>query len=180
MNHHGIRICLRSATALVAALCASVAVAQETAAPGSTEQANQDPGIVITRVVMPRTAYRGVPTEDNPIHARATTFPSRMFLTTMDATLGNLLGDGELAAATGSTGIIPQATQTLTDLLGTAEGPVGRSAIGLSGVPQSQATGAPLGMGATSSAGAAISGVTGGLANQITGALHTALQGTQP
>lgn len=156
------------ALALVIALFSPNARAQQQ--DPQPEAQPEDPGVVIMRTVSPRIAYRGVPLEDNPIHTRATVFPARVFHDTLDSALGDALGDGELGAATGSNGIVMQATSGMLrpDMLGGAggAGPGGASAAGS----------APLGMGA--SVGGAVNGATGNLGNTITGALGTALQQT--
>lgn len=121
--------------------------------PSST----QDPGIVISRTVMPRTAYRGIPVEDNPVHVRATTFPADAFGTALGASLE------ELGGTSGSTGLVAGA------LRDTLTGPAG---IGLQqGV--SAATSAPLGLGASSASGAG--GAIQAIAPTITGAVANAL-----
>jgi len=154
---------MRACVALFAALLAPAAFAQQA-------QPQEDPGIVIARTVSPRVAYRGVPLEDNPIHTRATVFPSSVFHDTLDNALGDALGDSELNAATGSGGIILRSTQGLL----APDAPMGGAGLGMAGVSAGGA--APLGMGA--SVGGAVRGATEGLSGTITGALSNAMQQT--
>lgn len=160
MRHPAYTLRTRACLALLGALLAPAAFAQQAAQ-------EEDPGFVVARTVMPRIAYRGVPVEDNPIHTRATVFPARVFHDTLDNALGNALGDGDLESATGSGGIVMQATRSMLApdaQTGMTSGLMGTSAAGT----------APLGMGA--SVGGSIRGATEGLAGTITGALSTALQ----
>ncbi|MGH8083694.1 MAG: hypothetical protein ACREPV_00255 [Lysobacter sp.] len=64
----------------------------------------KDPGMVIARTVNPRIAYRGIPTEENPIHSEATLFPARTFHAAIEGITGQLLGDDALGAR-GSAGV---------------------------------------------------------------------------
>lgn len=155
----GMRACL----ALLSALLVPAAFAQQA-------QPEQDPGFVVARTVSPRIAYRGVPLEDNPIHTRATVFPARVFHDTLDNVLSDALGDSELGAATGSGGIVLQATRGML----APDAPIGSASLGMAGV--SAAGNAPLGMGA--SVGGSIRGATEGLGGTITGALSNAMQQT--
>lgn len=137
--------------AVAAALCALAPglAAQET--PNGAAAA-EDPGMVIARTINPRIAYRGIPTEDNPIHTEATLFPARAFHAALDGTIGELLGDEALGArgsagihagiAAGSAGVATQAA-------------IGRVFLGGSGPP-----GAGVGAGATSIGPGAIAGGT--------------------
>ncbi|MCL1636010.1 hypothetical protein M2650_15405 [Luteimonas sp. SX5] len=150
---------MRSGLLLLTAALAPAAFAQ---------QAQEDPGFAITRTVNPRIAYRGVPLEDNPVHARATTFPAQIFHSTLDKALGNALGDGELGSATGSGGIVMQATRGML----VPDAQTGASGLGMMG--SAAAGSAPLGMSA--SVGGSVRGATEGLAGTINGALSSALQ----
>lgn len=160
MRHPAYPIATRACMALLGAMLAPAAFAQQAA------QQEEDPGFVVARTVMPRIAYRGVPVEDNPIHTRATVFPARVFHDTLDNALGNALGDNELNAATGSGGIVMNATRNMLvpDAAGGGIGLMGTGAAGS----------APLGMGA--GVGGSIRGATEGLGGTITGALSSALQ----
>lgn len=163
MRHPAYPIATRACTALLGALLAPAAFAQQAAQ-------QEDPGIVVARTVMPRIAYRGVPVEDNPIHTRATVFPARVFHDTLDNALGNALGDNELNAATGSGGIVMNATRNML----VPDAQTGAGGMGLMGT--GAAGSAPLGMGA--GVGGSIRGATEGLGGTITGALSSALQPT--
>lgn len=96
----------RIAVALV--FCAlAPQVAAQTAPAASTADGSgsaKDPGMVIARTVNPRIAYRGIPTEENPIHSEATLFPARSFHSAIDGITGQLLGDDALGAR-GSAGV---------------------------------------------------------------------------
>lgn len=163
MRHSAYPIATRARMALLGALLAPVAFAQQAAQ-------QEDPGFVVARTVMPRIAYREVPLEDNPIHTRATVFPARVFHGTLDNALDNALGDNELNAATGSGGIVMDATRGML----VSDAQTGGAGLGLLGA--GAAGGAPLGMGA--SVGGSIRGATEGLGGTITGALSSALQPT--
>lgn len=170
MRHPAYPIATRACMALLGALLAPAAFAQQAAQ-------QEDPGFVVARTVMPRIAYRGVPLEDNPIHTRATVFPARVFHSTLNNALdnalggnGQALGDGELSAATGSGGIVMDATRNML----VPDAQTGAAGLGLMGT--GAAGGAPLGMGA--SVGGSIRGATEGLGGTITGALSSALQPT--
>ncbi|TKR30151.1 hypothetical protein FCE95_08370 [Luteimonas gilva] len=163
MRRPNTTLVLRACAALIGALLAPFASAQQ--AP-----AQEDPGFVIARTVNPRIAYRGIPTEDNPIKVRATTFPAHIFHGTLDNALGDALGDNELNGATGSGGLVLKATR---DMLGTSA-PIGAAGMGMAGV--SAGGGTPLGMGAT--VGGSVRGATEGLGGTITGALSNAMSQT--
>lgn len=149
---------MRTGLLLLAAALAPAAFAQQ-AAP------QEDPGFAITRTVNPRIAYRGVPLEDNPVHARATTFPAHVFHSTLDQALGKALGDGELGSATGSGGIVMQATRGML----VPDAQTGAGGLGMMGT--SAAGAAPLGMSA--SVGGSVRGATEGLGGTINNALSS-------
>ncbi len=155
---------IRASAALAGASLATFAFAQQAPSPP------EDPGFVIARTVNPRIAYRGIPTEDNPVKVRATVFPAHIFHGTLNHALGDALGDNELNGATGSGGLVLKATR---DMLGT-HAPIGAAGMGMAGV--SAGGGAPLGMGA--SVGGAVRGATEGLSGTITGALSNAMSQT--
>lgn len=96
----------RIAAAVVFCALAPQAAAQATAAAANADGAGsaKDPGMVIARTVNPRIAYRGIPTEENPIHSEATLFPARTFQSAIDGITGQLLGDHALGAR-GSAGV---------------------------------------------------------------------------
>lgn len=163
MQQSTITVRAQACLALFGALLAPIAFAQQ-AAP------EQDPGFVIARTVNPRIAYRGIPTEDNPVKVRATVFPAQIFHGTLGNALGDALGDNELNGATGSGGLVLKATR---DMLG-PQTPLGGAGMGMAGV--SANGGAPLGMGA--SVGGSVRGATEGLSGTITGALSNAMSQT--
>src|SRR3546814_12492119 len=94
--------------AIAAAFCprAPQVAAQTGPAAANADGAGsaKDPGMVIARTVNPRIAYRGIPTEENPIHSEATLFPARTFHSAIDGITGQLLGDDALGAR-GSDGV---------------------------------------------------------------------------
>lgn len=101
----------RSTIARIAAAVVFCALAPQAAAQAAPAAANadgtgsaKDPGMVIARTVNPRIAYRGIPTEENPIHSEATLFPARTFQSAIDGITGQLLGDDALGAR-GSAGV---------------------------------------------------------------------------
>ena len=137
----------RIAVAVALCLSASVLAAQETPNASTPVEAApvEDPGMVIARTINPRIAYRGIPTEENPIHTEATLFPARTFHAALDGTIGELLGD-EALGARGSAGI--------------HAGAAVQSAIGEIFPGESSTLGSNMGMGATSTgAGAAMGGM---------------------
>ncbi len=148
----------RARVALTAMLCvlAPGLAAQETQNGARPTAATpvENPGMVVARTVNPRIAYRGVPTEENPIHTEATLFPARTFHAALDGTIGELLGD-EALGARGSAGIHA----------GVVAGSVGaatQSAIGLVFLGGSGPLGSNMGAGATSiGPGAAVGGAVG-------------------
>lgn len=122
----------------------------------------EDPGVVVTRTVQPRIAYRGIPTQDNPIHARATTFPAQVFHGTMDDVLGRLAGE-ELLGQHGSAGLAGDVGRALT-----GAGPAGTSAApaAVFGPAAQGALGrVPIGPGAT------VGGATAGIGERIGGSV---------
>ncbi|RDZ26581.1 hypothetical protein DX914_16480 [Lysobacter silvisoli] len=151
------------ATALTAAaLLAGSARAQQASEPG----ADEDPNLIVARTVQPRIAYRGIPTEDNPVMVRATTFPAQIFHGTLNGTLDQLLGDGDLGQR-GSAGMaVHAATQALT-------GPALGNNVLLG--PGGSAGAPPMGPGA--SVGGAIGAATAGLGDLIT---HSVMQAVAP
>ena len=160
----------RLAAALAALALASPAWSQQRAADGANDQ---DPAVIVTRTVQPRIAYRGVPLEANPVHARATVFPAKVFHQTLDGVMGRLVGDDALGQ-TGSAGVaqlaIHPALFGTPTLLGTGNG-AGGSAVGLPGGP----VGAGIAGGAMGGAAGAIGRATGNLGGTITGAISGAM-----
>lgn len=86
----------RSRTFLCAllGLVATSAFAQQAANPGD---------IIVERDVTPRIAYRHVPKDQDPVLARATTFPANSF----DPMMATLVSDADLTNAHGSSGVAP-------------------------------------------------------------------------
>lgn len=174
--HRRLRPAARTLGAVLIVFAAGAAQAQETGGSAGSD----DPGVVVTRKVQPRIAYRGVPLEDNPVHAKATTFPAQVFHETFDGMFdgmaGQLVGD-ELLGQHGSAGLAGHVGEALTGaglvpattMLGPAvQGGVGR---------------VPIGPGAT--VAGAVGGATAGLGDRIGGVLGAvapaaALQGGGP
>jgi hypothetical protein len=130
----------------------------------------EDPAVVVTPTVQPRIAYRGVPREQNPVHAQSTVFPGRVFHDTLDGVLGRLVGDDALGQ-TGSAGVLqPRDLEALTGAGGVLDARAGQvhSSTAATAGPVSSigAAGGAIG-GATGTIGR----VTGGLGATITGAL---------
>lgn len=119
--------------------------------------------VVVVRTVQPRIAYRGIPLHDNPVRVQATTFPGRVFHQTLDASMEQLVGNGELAqfgsSGIGSGGAVHRA---LAGGLPSAGNPVM-----LGGAASAAAT--PLGGGAI--AGDTMSAATRGLGSLIQSSL---------
>lgn len=130
------------------------------ATPVWAQDGEGDPGVVVTRTVNPRIAYRGVPVEDMPVAARATTFPARVFHGTLGHAFEQLAGD-ELLAQHGTAGLAAGIGGDLTapGMLPQATTLVGADAQAAGRVP----------MGPGASIGGAVSGVTGGLADRVGG-----------
>lgn len=134
--------------------------------PASSEaSAANDPTIVITRTVNPRTAYRGVPRDDNPIHTEATTFPEHVFQGTLGTVMSSVVGD----AALGQRGSVGVSTDTILPSLNRAMTPLNGQAM----FGPTASSSAPIG--ASASAGGAVSSATGGLAPLITSAVMRAV-----
>lgn len=155
--------CRRFGVLALGAASAALASAPLLAQDAGGQQ--EDPGVVVTRTVQPRIAYRGVPREDNPVHAKATTFPARIFHDTVGGMLGELVGD-DLLGQHGSAGLAGNVSQTLTGsalLPATVFGPAAQGGAGR----------VPTGPGA--SVGGAIGGATGGLGGRISGGVMQAL-----
>lgn len=151
-----------AAGVLVPAVLAAAAMS-----PAWAQDSDGDPGVVITRTVHPRIAYRGVPTDELPIASRASTFPAQVFDRAMGTMLEQVAGD-ELVQQHGTAGLAGRIGDNLTApgrLTGIAP---------MLGADTRAATGrVPLGPGA--SVGGAISGATGGLADRITSGVSRAL-----
>lgn len=129
------------------ALSCSMRAAAQDAQPGD---------IIVERQVMPRDAFTHVPRADNPVLARATTFPAKTF----DASIATLVSDVDLTNARGSGGIAAGAD-------GSAAGLAAATTLLAGSAAASRAAGGTgaLGQGPTPGIGATISSsVTGALA----------------
>lgn len=150
--------------AIALALLASGAAQAQSGGDVAGPAEGKDPSVVITRTVQPRIAYRGVPVEDNPIHAEATTFPAGVFHRALGEMMGELVGEDALGQH-GSAGLAGQgAAQGLaadSRLLGSAS-MFGPTASGSARVPAGQGA----------AVGGAVSGATSGIAGAITGAMQ--------
>jgi hypothetical protein len=120
---------------------------------------DKDPSIVVMRTVHPRIAYRGIPLEDHPIKAEATTFPGRVFEGVVNGVIASVVGDDAL----GERGAAGPAAGALVPLLERGTAPLGSTLAGRAG------GNAPLG--ASASSAGAIGGATRDLGSHVTGAL---------
>lgn len=127
----------------------------------------EDTVMVITRTVNPRTAYRGVPLEANPVRTQATTFPGRIFNNTLNNTLGQLLGDDDLDQR-GSAGLNTGAG-AVPALTGASSMLAASPALG------GQAASGGTSIGPSASVGGAIGAATGGISNMVTGSVMQAV-----
>jgi hypothetical protein len=77
--------------------------------------AQANPGdIIVERKITPRIAYDHVPTQDDPVQVRATTFPAGTF----DRAMGPLVTDVDLTSAHGSAGVVGNSA-LMSSLVGT-------------------------------------------------------------
>ena len=150
------------AVAVVVLWCGGLALAGD--AQAQTAPVGSDPSITITRTVNPRIAYRGVPKEDLPVAAQATTFPQKAF----QAQLGHItaLGDDVLSTTqAGGAGMPSVLNSTLVAPTSTFAQTLGAQGSGGGAVPR--------GLGAT--VGGAVGSATSGIGNTVTGAVNGAL-----
>jgi len=84
---------------LLTAGVSTVAVAQQVVNPGD---------IIVEREITPRSAFADVPTSQDPVQVRATTFPANSF----DPTMAAVVSDAELTGAHGSAGVMPGGAAT--------------------------------------------------------------------
>lgn len=148
----------------IACAVALPAAAQDGPVSRGASAAN-DPTVIISRTVNPRTAYRGVPRDDNPIHTEATTFPGHVFQGTLGRVMGSVVGD----AALGQRGSVGVSTGAILPSLNHVMAPLtGQAMFG-----QTASNGAPIG--ASASAGGAVSSATRGLAPLITSGVMRAV-----
>jgi hypothetical protein len=165
------RPCLFTRRPTLLALCGLICLPALSVQAQQTGADSADPSIVVMRTVHPRIAYRGIPLEDHPIQAEATTFPGRVFRGVVDGVIGSLVGDAEL----GERGAAGPAVDALVPLLERSTAPLGSTLAGHAG------GNTPLGASATAGA---VGGATRDLGSRITGALapivNPGLQGGGP
>lgn len=126
------------------------------AAMGATPAMADEPGdLIVARDVTPRIAYRPVPTKDDPVAIRVTTFPS----STVDPLMEGLASDLDLGSARGSAGVAGNNTSGATG--------AAAAALGIGGTGSQQRGGAPLGLGGQGGT----SGLGATVTQTITGAL---------
>ena len=119
----------------------------------------QDPHINILRTVNPRVAYRGIPKDDMPVRARATTFPSTEFDHAIQTQVVEL-GDGMLGGESGTGGIAPRIINATVGV-----------PMALTGAMPMSSASVPLGMGATLGGAGGVTGAVSQIAPTVTGAL---------
>ncbi|WP_246327036.1 hypothetical protein [Burkholderia guangdongensis] len=142
---------------LAIALCIGLLVVALGVACAQEQVAN--PGdIIVLRNVTPRIAYRPVPTSDDPVVVRATTFPANTF----DPMMATMVSDLDLTNAHGSSGVAPD---------GVIGGGAGMQAI--TRVLTGDATGGAIVHGPLAGAGPA-AGI-GGIGGVVSGAVTNAL-----
>ena len=144
-----------AALGALAAGAATLASAQEAVNPGD---------IILERQITPRIAYDSVPKSDDPVTARATTFPANSF----NPAMATLASDADLTGAHGSTGVADGGAgsaglQAVTRILsGNTTG--SNVALGSGGIGQG-----PVGVGGTISS--SVSGALAPLSTALGGAL---------
>lgn len=149
---------LTCAIGVVVLWCAGLALAGDAHAQAAPSP--RDPSITITRTVNPRIAYRGIPKEDLPVAAEATTFPQGTFQTQ----LGHItaLGDDALSTTQAGTSGLPSVlNNTLVMPTSVFAQTLGAQSTGGATVPR--------GLGAT------VGGATSGIGNTVSGAVNGAL-----
>ena len=140
------------------------AAAQDGPASSAASAAN-DPTVVISRTVNPRTAYRGVPRDENPVHTEATTFPGHVFQGTLATVMSSVVGD----AALGQRGSVGVSTGAILPSLSRAMAPLTGQAMFGPAASNSAPIGAP------ASSGGALGSATRGLAPLITSGVMRAV-----
>jgi hypothetical protein len=122
-----------------------------------------EPGdLIVARDVTPRIAYRPVPTKDDPVAIRVSTFPSSTF----DPLMESLASDVDLGSARGSAGV---QSNNNAAAMGAAN-----SALGIGGGGAQQHGGAPMGMsgqGGTNAIGATVTQTITGALTPLTSGL---------
>lgn len=129
----------------------------------------QDPMLVLTRTVHPRTAYHALPPRENPVSAAASVFPSRVFHATIAAATAPV-GDLLLGDTSGDRAMAGDATTGLEA--------IGRGVPQVLGAGSRASGGVPIGPGA--SVAGAVTGATSGLAGLIHGAVGPRANGGGP
>ncbi|RQR54366.1 hypothetical protein DIE19_25685 [Burkholderia sp. Bp9126] len=89
----------RPALAALCAACTGIACG----AAHAQEQVANPGDIIVLRNVTPRVAYHNVPTDQDPVLSRATTFPSNSF----NPMMATMVSDLDLTNAHGSNGVAP-------------------------------------------------------------------------
>lgn len=151
---------------LLLALVAMPSQAQVADQPNEAQDQAQDHVLVISRTVMPRAAYRGLPAEQNPVRSQVAVFPTRAFDQAMDSLMLGLAASENDLAERPNTALAPVLSQALGVRLdaavhgqhGAAGGP------GLTGI-------GPLG---------GIGASTSGLGGRIDGSVQRAMQPLLP
>ncbi|CAM2142123.1 conserved exported protein of unknown function [Pararobbsia alpina] len=122
-----------------------------------------EPGdLIVARDVTPRIAYRPVPTKDDPVAIRVSTFPSSTF----DPLMESLASDVDLGSARGSAGV---QSNNNAAAMGAAN-----AALGIGGGGAQQRGGAPVGMsgqGGTNAIGATVTQTITGALTPLTSGL---------
>ncbi len=150
------------AIAVVVVWCAGLALAG--GAQAQSALAAKDPSITIGRTVNPRVAYRGIPKEDMPIAAEATTFPQKKF----QEQIGQVttVGDDALGMTqAGGDGVRSVLNATLVSPTSSLSQSLGTQGTGGGAVPR----------GLNATVGGAVGSATSGIGDKVTGALNTAL-----
>lgn len=143
---------LRSPIVVAVAVVTALGAAGLVPRIASAQQTPANPGdLIVIRTVTPRIAYRPVPTDQDPVAVRATTFPANTF----DPAMAAIASDVDLTNARGSAGVaaggLAESTTTAAAaavarvLTGDLNGPGTRGGIGGVTVP----TGAVGGIGGT-------------------------------
>jgi hypothetical protein len=150
------------ALAVVVLWCAGLALAGD--ANAQTASPAKDPSITIARTVNPRIAYRGIPKEDMPIAAEATTFPQKAFQTQIDNV--TTVGDEALGMTqAGGEGVQSVLASTLVSPNSALSQSLGTQGTGGGAIPR--------GLGAT--IGGSVGSATSNIGATVTGALNGAL-----
>jgi len=143
---------LRRALAALACGCATAGVPALAAA-----QQSGNPGdIIVERDITPRSAFGGVPKNQDPVTVSVTTFPAATF----NRAMATLVSDSELTSAHGSVGVVPSGVG--------AANVAGMQAI--TSILSGRQTGSNVARGAGGQVGG-VSGIGGTISATVTGAL---------